>query len=115
MTELNKKLADWSGIFINSIGDEHWIGLSTENKVIHLEPFTQSLDACFGWLVPKARGGQESFNVDFDYLDDVIRCFITRDFDTYWADAGRKEKSPEALSLARAMEKLIDGEQSVNT
>ena len=57
--ELNKKLAEWAGFYVDKYG--LW---KTPNSEPYVEDgfgcwliaprFTESLDACFKWLVPKA-------------------------------------------------------------
>ena len=81
--ELNKKLAEWSGEEGN---------------------YTQSLDACFKWLVPKLSMTRLAYKY---YL-----CSMTYEA-TVWAKDGiwREGWSEDnaALALCLAIEKLIDG------
>ena len=56
--ELNKKLAEWAGFkiedsVINGVHD--WIAYDKNKQGYRIitANFTQSLDACFKWLVPK--------------------------------------------------------------
>jgi hypothetical protein len=65
--ELNKKLAEWAE-FVYDEGAEYVGGGGNDNQLMHglwyppdnnhvgsplPPPFTQSLDACFKWLIPK--------------------------------------------------------------
>jgi len=52
--ELNKKLAEWAGFreeFELETGDGFWV--YPDGRGNDLPNFTQSLDVCFKWLVPK--------------------------------------------------------------
>jgi len=116
MKELNKKLAEWAG-FIFDEGAEYGIppilGLwyAPDNNQIgypELPQFTQSLDACFKWLVPKVVGG-DSYTVDIrtekyqTWVHLIAHYYMDKSYDT-------QDKEP-ALALCLAIEKLIDGEK----
>ena len=49
MEELNRKLAEWAGIPLDAVD----FGLPYQQRVYEPPKFTESLDACFKWLVPK--------------------------------------------------------------
>ena len=113
--ELNQKLINFAGIFVNDIGEEHWIGLDNENKVIHLEPFTTSLDACFKWLVPKLFALHKTISLGYttfigEELNHWYVHILACDFTGAYLE-GIDKKSP-ALALCKAIEKLIDGEKT---
>jgi len=115
--ELNKKLAEWAGFkwrqFEHPIkvwGEEWegaWFHLDIPELPIPKESlpnFTNSLDACFKWLVPK-----------------FYRYWMTRTnnckehrFEFSWGDADGfvfyyAEAETPALALCLAIEKLIEG------
>lgn len=81
--------------FIPNKYEEIW------NKV---PEFTQSLDACFKWLVPKLRA-EGYFTVLRDLLDNS-RCNIVPEDTTKKSWFGQADKL--ALALCLAIEKLID-------
>ena len=87
MEELNKKLAD-------------------SEYSIHLPAFTDSLDACFKWLVPKIEKRFE-LTVTFHRCHGSIwSCLLT----TYRGDIAVEpaQHTNPALALCKAIEKLID-------
>ena len=96
LDKINKKLAEW--VFPTALDievcDGHILVITDKETAVIEEYFTQSLDACFKWLVPKV--------VDEGYL------FLSALFDD-WLDELEEEKEP-ALALCLAIEKLIDGE-----
>jgi len=92
---LNRKLAEWTGFLQIEEDDFYdqpprtfkgWL-YPKEGRYIQLPDFTQSLDACFKWLVPKAE--QKSKIVLYDWL--VLRNTV----------------KDNALALCLAVEKLI--------
>ena len=105
--ELNQRLAIWAGIkyepdqdvFKVIFPDGSWYNIGHDWKLDEIEPdFTQSLDACFKWLVPKLKfvaidGEAGHFNAGL---------FQTENFDYYNGEA----ETP-ALALCLAIEKLI--------
>ncbi len=121
--ELNKKLAEWAGFkyqkpklirrALTSKGVapvyklEGWIKPDGKRSTTPFNPpnFTQSLDACFKWLVPKL--GVWSLST-WEYR--IPHAHITDKETGKTANVGNK--SP-ALALCLAIEKLIDTEQSV--
>ena len=122
--ELNQKLAEWAGWTIE--GDDVVIihteyppnqtcqGYEAEYLCnVHQLNFTQSLDACFKWLVPKLF---REFEVD----DMEIKLDSRRDGDGYaWLLFGYTRNlqshsdyvTSPALALCLAIEKLIDNKR----
>ena len=107
--ELNEKLAKWAGVLVSieSWPDEepimHVYDTEQENLIGESSPFTESLDACFKWLVPKL--DQLSITV----WDNVqMYAMVYRDeHDHMGYEAEDKNKTP-ALALCKAIEKMID-------
>jgi len=101
MNELNKKLAEWAGFKGVFWTGAHLVGQQDDRgNEWELVEFTQSLDACFAELVPKAIEiikARHSVGVG-DFGAHVI--LFGR-----WLDEGF-----DALALCKAIEKLIDGE-----
>ena len=105
---LNKKLAEWAG-FKNlrtrdtlsqpaEIGSPWLWGQAQDGAFIPLD-FTQSLDACFKWLVPKLLSASMSWTAG-------VRFLWIIEFDVDHRYEGFAETP--ALALCRAIEKLID-------
>ena len=114
--ELNKKLAEWAGFFYGHSRDaltleptQGWYYPSATSSAcmgIELPNFTQSLDACFKWLVPKAiLKFCQLFKVD---IKDAYKYLFQ-----WWIDERFKLNDVEvdALALCLAIEKLIDSQQ----
>ncbi len=112
--ELNKKLAEWAG-FVYKFGGEWfyekykstnaWYEAPNGRRFKDLPKFTQSLDACFKWLVPKLFRWSLT-NVGFDAR--VIRAMAEaegRDKLIYQVTA---EAETPALALCLAIERLIE-------
>ena len=99
--ELKRKLAKWAGFefraesgfgkcWIDPIEHRHW----------KLPDFTESLDACFKWLVPKLLGA----GMDVDLANTSKGwAFIIIGSE---GEIGREAETP-ALALCLAIEKLI--------
>ena len=118
--ELNKKLAEWAGfekgegrkIFRKEGG---WVYTETNiwwltpmvgkyrGEWEHLPYFTQSLDACFKWLV------KDNWSVSFN-AKRVCLLTIPKAKGIYGSDVivGKAEQPSPALALCLAIEKLID-------
>jgi len=99
--ELNKKLAKWAGFKWQPI-TETWL-YPSEGLRLELPDFSQSLDACFKWLVPKLTGEWTiaiANGHDFPYVATVKNL-----------GSSTKVGNTPALALCRAIEKLIEGEK----
>ncbi len=108
--ELNKKLAEWAGWTtafnldtrqgVNEGVTNYYV--NPDGRARDIPNFTQSLDACFKWLVSKGISklmtcgfsSMTAYTILFDRMRDLI----------IW------EGNPPALALCLAIEKLIDGE-----
>jgi len=102
LQELNEKLAEWAGFHSVHYRDGETHGYDTKEALYWLQ-FTQSLDACFKWLVPKIQ--------DDDYSQEVTIYQYPNGWGCYIGDM-RKYQVAEtpALALCLAIEKLIDSE-----
>jgi len=99
--DLNKKLAEWVGLRL--AGELDYTGFymfADSEGIAHHANFTESLDACFKWLIPEVykRCGQGATQA----LLEIWGLYIS--LGAYW----RKE----AKALCFAIEKLIDIEKS---
>ena len=97
MNELNKKLTEWVGIspmklMIISKGEITYGG------------FTQSLDACFKWLVPKVI---DTLMAEQECSSDLAYAILFN----RWLLELQLIIPESALALCLAIEKLIDGEK----
>jgi len=106
--ELNKKLAEWAGfrgeqIRVQGLLDVLVHAPEGTEYVGDLPNFTQSLDACFKWLVPKIEGLQQ---IILQPDGDVWYLGMTVD-DGLYENIGYDA----ALALCLAIEKLIDDEE----
>ena len=109
--ELNKKLAEWAGFKLNSrrlTGDYY---NSPDGNFMRLPDFTQSLDACFKWLVP-----EKISEVTFMYASNCVSCDIEDLGSNFFEGHVNTESIEEAwaksaLALCKAIEKLIDDER----
>lgn len=99
MNELNKKLAEWAGLHPRERSDGHTI------ERIDQPNFTNSLDACFKWLVPKLQGMGATV-----CLDILLTCTLATI--VYKAEMYEASEKVPALALCLAIEKLIDKEAS---
>ncbi len=140
---LNKRLAEWAGFtwhkkneYVHgylmhggSWCDGHWDYNSkcwyegTDGEETHFDKddppiFTDSLDACFQWLVPKVAEIPNLHIIDYQYIGfskdiDLLRhswSIILRDDK---ADYSASNNNP-ALALCRAIEELIDEKDSTS-
>ena len=109
MQELNKKLAEWAGfVGILDYPNKTSIGHPSQQSGLFVNlNFTESLDACFKWLVPKV-------------FDDIVLLQHTFFKDHWWAKIGSEyepkkqivvEAKGAALAICLAIEKLIDREE----
>ena len=111
MKELNKKLAEWAkdrdscdtaGHHYYIIGGDKFYDWEIEEGL-----FTNSLDTCFEYLVPKAIG---VLNKNFNWDEKGCLNRIFKDWQRmYWNGKGVLSY---ALALCKAIEKLIDARKS---
>ena len=128
--QLNEKLARWAGFKQSGLFpkcDYHWEhqkkcanwftpeGFTThgpfDRMLGRLPNFSDSLDLCFKWLVPKT----SVVGVDFQYFSGGVRCFITYmsepGFDTEHSLVEVEHEGEaygmSALALCKAIEQYI--------
>ncbi|KKN53792.1 hypothetical protein LCGC14_0598850 [marine sediment metagenome] len=118
MKELNKKLAEWrfgkDGVTYGHIIGEtlviyrrtKWIEVDEEWGIEVLEVFTESLDACFKWLVPKAV--RLLGNTDLSSDEEAMFKLLGFSLKEFWTR--RPMPVSPALALCLAIEKIIDKE-----
>jgi len=118
--ELNKKLAEWAG-FTYKFGKEMWNyeryketnawwEAPNGRRFKDLPDFTQSLDACFKWLVPNLFDKSYSVIITQDLARAIgyVRLLEEgRQFDA-------TDNHNPALALCLAIEKLIDNKNLPN-
>lgn len=109
--ELNKKLAEWAGFkdaHIDDLGHPIYRKVSVRTGAdwewAKIPDFTNSLDTCFKWLVPKltVRYPLIHFNTNDD---NYSCCSIGANGNKYFSGWGTP-----ALALCKAIEQLIDKE-----
>lgn len=103
--ELNKKLAEWAGVEEQKVYVPDPMDYPDHKLILarsSYPDFTHSLDACFKWLVPKAR---EELTQDRLYL--VLYNWISS---IGYFDGD----SESALALCKTIEKLIDSKGKEN-
>ena len=125
--ELNKKLAEWVGWTHipykkhpdgYKINDACW--LEPDYKVFTLEhwkfnppDFTESLDACFKWLVPEVIDNVEKDSIEISILCPMVGCeFWVVHIRNRQVTIGQASAETMALAFCLAIEKLIDSEKS---
>ena len=114
--ELNKKLAEWAefkDVEIDDLGNLiYWKGSASETKNWgwgKVPRFTESLDGCFKWLVPKLSHidiiakPQNNNTIIYVYPDHTSKTYEQ----TY---ANFVNTENVALALCLAIEKLIDNQ-----
>ena len=108
--ELNEKLAKWAGVLISieSWPDEeptmYVYDTEQENLIGECSPFTESLDACFKWLVPKC--GSVWIETGSGEEGPFHSVHIYAEKESTWTyNTGGPNA---ALALCRAIEKMID-------
>jgi len=105
---LNKKLAEWAGFTkIKKLGSA-WCGLSPTAKAsgygnLEDEPlpnFTESLDTCFKWLVPKIITNLADIDLSttLEAQHKLFQLWVLQDAESY------------ATDLCLAIEKLVNAE-----
>lgn len=98
--ELNKKLAEWAGFcFMDRRKGLLVFPDRTRRPINELPSFTESLDACFKWLVPKVKSMLDTKPTSTEYYKFLLM----------WIGDIEDKLGHEALSLCLAIEKLIDG------
>jgi len=114
--ELNKKLAEWAGFaLVNWERQVHgivqpWVSLRYPDNTYHdrndVPNFTQSLDACFKWLVPQTL----ELIAKKGYCPPTIKLLHLwyDELANLTGDSSNTEQA--ALALCLAIEKLIDKE-----
>lgn len=114
--ELNEKLARWAGLQIRLATDEHyhWFDGDDICSSVVLEdgveyiPFTDSLDACFKWLVPKLR--QVTMSNSIVHPEGwMVDIFAGGGVGKLLDRSSGAAKTP-SLALCLATEQLIDSE-----
>lgn len=97
--ELNKKLAEWAGFRPTTIEGMWAFPIGVKMAATHSScKFTESLDACFDWLVP------EGCYVSFKKAKsgEIEVCLQWKKLERFG------HGKTHALALCRAIEKLID-------
>lgn len=108
--ELNKKLLEFAGFKFGHIKGEgnYYSYLSSDEKFYGCIDFTESLDACFKWLVPKVLEklipvSILAYPVSGKYPNIGFHCELNGEAKQYPTEAGNP-----ALALCKAIEQLID-------
>jgi len=109
MEELNKKLAKWAGWKYQGTETYGWLPPNAKPKhnYYSLPGFTESLDACFKWLVPD----HDIVSIEFEYSSEDVKCRVT--LASGKQSQGLAPVGQDALALCKAIEKLI-GEETSN-
>uniref|UniRef100_A0A6H1ZRF0 Phage ABA sandwich domain-containing protein n=1 Tax=viral metagenome TaxID=1070528 RepID=A0A6H1ZRF0_9ZZZZ len=111
---LNKKLAEWAGFVVGKVKNKDsiwynhalWTSPDGRDFTLDIPVFTDSLDACFKWLVPKVE-------------DPSISVYKPVLGGNYWVcvlgekgciDNVNASGETPALALCLAIEKLIDSQ-----
>jgi len=107
MKELNEKLARWAG-FTQTVGESLegiWTFPERSRASNMLPNFTEDLNACFKWLVPKFNWFILSGGAMGDHFTAECRLYEQKEI-------GHKrvfgEAETPALALCKAIEQLID-------
>ena len=119
MNELNKKLAEWAGFgwertkrnTLDCFGREtdlrKWRHASMDEGIGYMTDacpnFTESLDACFKWLVPKVT--RELADIDLSTDREAMYKLFSLWIEEFWLP--RAQPISLALALCLAIEKLI--------
>lgn len=111
---LNQKLAEWAGFKEADIKKHYYWDIRGERKAKWQEPdnewhikiprFTQSLDACFKWLVPKCIDkimSKQECSSDLAYAILFKKWLQELELDIHYV----------ALALCLAIDKVIDKEE----
>jgi len=124
--ELNKKLAEWrfgiDGVEYGRGNDKSlviyrrvkWINADEEWEIEVLEDLTQSLDACFRWLVPnRINYDKEEYQIEitqvtFSYENDWCELrYRWSEFEFSDHEVVEAEADSPALAFCLALEKAI--------
>ena len=105
---LNKKLAEWAGLPLDATD----FGLPYNQQVYKPPNFTESLDACFKWLVPKLPLKKINWKRNWGTESDLYMSFrttweIVLDLHEIPFHVEGKDNNP-ALALCLAIEKLLE-------
>jgi len=116
--ELNKKLAEWAGFWCDKGGNSlsgiyirpRWYMSDPYYKDLDLPDFTESLDACFKWLVPKLvrMGAWVSCGIDENEAFALVDAENDDFYDLFDGKHFEGEAITPALALCLAIEKLIE-------
>ncbi len=113
--ELNKKLAEWAGLSVATVPDYTGFYLFGYKGICYTANFTQSLDACFKWLVPKLENHWYQYCITLNNVRDGWACQLFRSEESPFVPKRIDEiAETPALALCKAIEKLIDGEKGEN-
>ena len=106
--DLNKKLAEWAGftIYLPMKHSVNWNYPNDRSVYVELPVFTESLDACFRWLVPKVI---KSADYSIIITQDLARCVGYIRPTQGGAQYEAIDNQSPARALCLAIEKLIDG------
>ncbi|GAI69687.1 unnamed protein product [marine sediment metagenome] len=101
MEELNKKIAVWLGWEFASNGKKYRLSpeASGWGRIDLLPKFTESLDACFKYIVPKL----ESYMIKQNIWGTEHHCWIM-----FGGKPATSSEETPALAFCKAVEKLID-------
>ena len=107
---LNKKLAEWAG-FKWQPKTKTWL-YPGEGLRLEIPSFTESLDACFTYLIPKLPDHVVSFYpTKVNPTDNITTWYTTLGLRNCAQSSGENSNAPLALCLSIA--KLIDKRQPV--
>ena len=119
MEELNKKLAEWAGFKVKAkvikgslrqFPSTVFELYDPNNKECRFFPdFTQSLDACFKWLVPEAIKRFGTIPVYYAACEAMYAAIEAKEFRKKCSTLEALYDGKPALALCLAIEKLIDG------
>ena len=104
---LNKKLTEWAGFKLDfSLGHSGTAIDPGGNHIRGMPNFTQSLDACFKWLVPRA--SEDNYEVA---LSTEGKNYYAELFGVGQGDHLQAKAETPALAVCLAIEELIDAKE----
>lgn len=111
--ELNKKLAEWAGFRPTTIEGMWAFPVGVKVAATHSScKFTESLDACFKWLVPKLIGFDYQYQTNLKNVRSGWHVMLYDLTDNPYSEKRiEAEAETPSLALCLAIEKLIDGER----